>query len=89
MIDNENLTSLLKSLAIEAVESLKLSDWCYGMVSSVNPLRVSLNDKLVLRSDFIEFGNYDINNIETGDKLILLRKQGGQLYLLHSIKRGD
>ena len=79
---NNDLFSLLKQVAVNAVRSSKPCDWCYGYVKGIDPLNVSLAEKLEIDEDFIEFGSRKIEGLEVGDKLILLRKAGGQLFLL-------
>lgn len=85
-----DLFNLLKQIAVNAVASTKPCNWCYGYVKGINPLNVSLSDRLEIDSDFIEFGSRKIESLEVGDKLILLQKAGGQFFLcLDVIKKGD
>lgn len=82
---NNDLFNLLKQIAVNAVASTKPCNWCYGYVKSSAPLKVALSDKLEIDSDFIEFGSFSEENLEPGDKLILLQKAGGQFFLLLNI----
>ncbi len=90
MFDNDDLYATIKKIAVDAVKNVHPSDWCYGYVKAVSPLTVSLSDKIEIDEDFIEFGSRNIEGIEVSDKLILLQKAGGQLFLcLDVIKGGD
>ena len=90
MLNDDELYTVIKQIAVNAVKNEKLCDWCYGNVVGVGPLKVSLAEKLEIDEDFIEFGNRKIENFDVGDKLILLKKTGGQLFLcLDVIKDGD
>lgn len=82
---NNDLFSLLKQVAVNAVSSSKPCNWCYGYVKGVDPLGVCLSEKLEVDEGFIEFGSHKKEYLEVGDKLILLRKAGGQLFLLIDI----
>ncbi len=87
---NDDLFGMLKQVAVNAVRNSKPCNWCYGYVKGVEPLNVSLAENLEIDEDFIEFGSRNIESLEIGDKLILLRKAGGQLFLLIDvIKNGE
>lgn len=85
---NNDLYSVLKKVAVNAVNSSKPCDWCYGYVISVSPFSVRISDRFEIDKDFIEFGSRKIENFEIGDKLILLRKAGGQLFLCLDVING-
>lgn len=88
MYDND-IYKILKKVSVDAVSSTKPCTWCYGNVKSVNPLKVSLNEKLEIDDDFIEFGSRRKENLEIDDKLILLQKAGGQLFLCLDVIRRE
>ena len=77
----DDLLKVIKTIALETIQTTKPVTWVYGNVVETSPLKVSLETKLQLDSDFIEFGSIKTSNIENGDKLILLRQQGGQRFL--------
>ncbi len=87
MVVNDDLFSIIKKVALNAVMSSKPADWCYGCVKSVKPVAVAINDKLVIDEGFIEWGSRNTEELEEGDKLILLRKAGGQLFLCLDVVR--
>lgn len=87
----DNLLKVIKNIALEAVQATKPVIWLYGTVTRTSPLEISLETKLKLDRDFIEFGSFKNANFGTGDKLILLRQQGGQRFLCLDVikKEGD
>lgn len=90
MFNENDIYAVIKKIAVDAVSSTKPCTWCYGNVEGVNPLKISLNENLEIDNDFIEFGSRNIEGLEVGDKLILLQKAGGQLFLcLDVVKGGD
>ncbi len=90
MFNNDELYNVIKQIAVNAVKNTKPCDWCYGYIVSVSPLKVALAEKLEIDNDFIEFGSQNLKNLKKGDKLILLRQAGGQLFLcLDVVKEGD
>lgn len=48
-----DLTNVIKKAAVEAVKAGKPSDFLYGTVVGVNPIKISVNQKLVLSSEFL------------------------------------
>lgn len=82
MISIANLTQLIKKAAIEAVQASKPSDLVFGKVVSVNPLKVSVDQKLTLTNEFV-FSTYAYSQImQMGDNVVMISSQGGQKYLI-------
>ena len=46
--DAHDLLQLIKTAAINAVEASQPSDFCFGKVTSMNPLKVAVEQKLTL-----------------------------------------
>lgn len=74
---------IIKQAAVEAVEASQPVNITFGVVTSVSPLKVQVTPKLVLGSKALvmtktvkEYG------LSKGDKLILIRVQGGQSYIV-------
>lgn len=62
---------------------------CYGTVVSKNPFQIRIDQKNILgESFFLVTEGTTTASFEVGDKLILLRQQGGQEYLIFG-KRGN
>lgn len=116
-----NLVELIKTAALEAVDSTDPSAVIFGTVKSTEPLNIYVNQKLTLTEDFIiltrnvtdyevemdtelstsdatidlEDGDishsheikgkftYKVHNaLKSGDKVIMIRQQGGQSYVV-------
>lgn len=69
----------IKIAAIEAIEATKPAAVVYGTVTSVSPLSVQLEQKSLLTAPFlVSLQPY----LEAGNRVALLRVQGGQEYLI-------
>lgn len=99
MLDATDLLNIVKKAAIEAVNTSQPCDFCFGKVTSVNPLNILVEQKMTLGNaqliltrnvtDFkIEITTSETkeitihNALQIGDKVILLKKKGGQKYLV-------
>lgn len=117
MILLPNLVELIKKAAVDAVEAASPVNVMYGTVMSVNPLKISLEQKLILDEDSLVLSSFvrdfdvemyvDHETEEAGgelslhkhkytgakkfkvnlglkenEKVILVRMQGGQKYLV-------
>ena len=122
MLNAIDLLNIVKKAALEAVEASQPSDFCYGKVISVNPLKISVDQKMILGtaqlvltrsvtdyktkvtvdwstentsggsgdSSFASHrhalsGKKEVtihNALQIGDEVILLKKKGGQKYLV-------
>lgn len=80
MLDEKTLLEIIKQAAIEAVNASNPVDYCFGKVVSTNPLKISLEQKITLGKNQLDFV-FNPNSFENGDKVVLLKKQGGQKYL--------
>lgn len=122
MLDGTDLLNTVKKAAMDAVNAGQPSDFCFGKVTSVNPLKILVEQKMTLGSaqliltrnvtDFktkitIDWAteaksggsgdssfashNHSVsgtkemtvhNALQIGDEVILLKKKGGQKYLI-------
>ena len=128
MLNSEDFVKSIKKVSMEAVKASKPTDVDYGTVQSVSPLKIFIDQKLILTERFIlipqyltdfeteisfddpnikqVFTTWDMeekgesdpskiafkekikhkitiyNSLKPGDKVILLRQQGGQKYLV-------
>lgn len=48
MLDSYDLLNVIKKAATDAVEAGKPSDYCFGKVISVSPLKISVEQKMIL-----------------------------------------
>ena len=78
---------VMKKVALNAVETTKPVEICYGTVQSKNPFQVRLSQKQILgKGSFIVKNGDTTQSFEEGDILILFRIQGGQQYLIYDKK---
>lgn len=74
---------LIKRVAIAAVNSQKLTDIVYGTVVSTSPLKVQIDQKLILEEVHLKLTSVvkDYGLIQ-GDKVTMIRAHGGQQYVI-------
>lgn len=73
----------MKQIAENVFTAMRPADWCYGKVISLDPFQVQIDQKLPLKKEFLAVRTgMSASSFKVGDKLILLRKQGGQEYLI-------
>ena len=78
-----DLFTAMKQIAKDVFDTLQPADWCYGKVISLDPCQVQIDQKLPLKKEFLAVRTgVSASSFKVGDKLILLRKQGGQEYLI-------
>lgn len=122
MLDANDLLNIVKKAALEAVNASQPSDFCFGKVTSANPLKISVEQKmtlgaaqLILTRNVTDYktkvtldwltetasggsgdssfashlhavsGKKEItihNDLQVGEEVILLKKKGGQKYLV-------
>ncbi len=78
-----DLYNAMKQIAKDVFDTLRPADWCYGTVISLDPFRVQIDQKTPLEKNFLEVRTgVSASSFKVGDTLILLKKQGGQQYLI-------
>ena len=78
-----DLFNAMKQIAKDVFDTLQPADWCYGEVISLDPFQVQIDQKLPLKKEFLAVRTgMSASSFKVGDRLILLRKQGGQEYLI-------
>ena len=84
MFNSNDLLNFIKKAAIEAVEASQPCDFCFGKIMSVLPIKVLVEQKMTLSAaQLILTESMTVNNpLEVGDEVILLKKKGGQKYLV-------
>lgn len=85
------LVKLIKSVALDAVRASKPVELIYGTVvedyENDGELVIHLSEKLDLSENFFTFGNIRPMNLERGNRLVIIRMQGGQSYYVADILR--
>ncbi len=84
MLDAKDLLKAIKKAAVEAVEASQPTDFCFGEVLSTSPLKIKIEQKLTLgKAQLIMTERTSrFSPLETGDGVVLLKKKGGQKYLI-------
>ena len=48
MLDNNNLLEIIKTAAVDAINSEEYGDFCYGTVINDSPLKIQIEQKIIL-----------------------------------------
>lgn len=81
-----DILKAIKKIAVDAVNSQKLTDVVYGTVISTSPLKIQVDQKLVLESDHLKLTNAVM------DHDVQMSVNGGakQTYTIYNgLKNGD
>lgn len=82
-MSNTNLVQLVKKCAMDAFKASKPCDFITGVVASKKPLKVKLSQNTIIPEEFLIYTKtIEENPLKKGENVILLRKQGGQKYLI-------
>ncbi|MFD0959798.1 DUF2577 domain-containing protein [Paenibacillus chungangensis] len=77
------ILNLIKQAGLGAVEAGNPVQLLFGEVVSAAPFRVQVDQRFTLPPEFLIMPeSLSLRGLQQGDKLILLRMQGGQRYLL-------
>ncbi|HBF9426555.1 TPA: DUF2577 domain-containing protein [Clostridioides difficile] len=81
---SQELLQIIKKAAMDAVETSNPMALAFGTIESISPLRVKIEQKLSIGEIFLiqtdTFKRYTDKKV--GDKVVLIRMQGGQQYLI-------
>ena len=81
-MSEQYLLQLIKQAAIEAVAAGKPMQVVFGTVVSANPLKIKVESGLILDEDFFVKTATAGGKLKKNDRVVLLRMQGGQQYLI-------
>jgi len=90
------MLALIKKAAADAVEASNPVGIYYGVIKTASPLEVEVDQRFILTSEFLELteatkelripqgtGEYILRRkLQEGDRVILVRIQGGQKYII-------
>ena len=84
MLNATDLLNAVKKAALDAVDASQPSDFCFGKVISISPIKVLVEQKLILsQAQLVLTETVAINSpLVVGDQVVLLKKKGGQKYLI-------
>ncbi len=74
-----NLVELIKQISSDAIKASKPVEVVSGSVLSIKPFKIKIDQKLIL-GDVHLTGDYIASNYSVGEKLTMLRVQGGKKY---------
>lgn len=77
----EGLITLLKRMAIEAVEASKPTVVLFGTVNNIAPLAIYLEQKRTVTQSFLVITD-KAKDLVVGDVVVMIRMQGGQKYII-------
>lgn len=72
----------IKRIALKAFEASNPVNVLFGTVTKANPLEVEIHQKLRLSKEFLVETKRDGTSLVVGDKIVLLRVQGGQQFIV-------
>ena len=82
MRDATDLLNIIKKAAMDAINASQPSDFCFGKVMSVTPLKVLVEQKMTLGNAHLILTETISKSLTDGDEVVLLKKKGGQKYLI-------
>ena len=83
MFNADDLLKLIKKTAVEAFNASKPTDVVFGKVISISPLKIKVDQKLILTSAQLVLTKTVTNDVLiSGDELIMVRMSGGQKYIV-------
>lgn len=78
-----SLIDLIKTVAVKAVEATNPVNVLFGTVVSESPLEIQIHQRLKLTGEFLVITERVTQaNLKRADKVILLRVQGGQQFVV-------
>ena len=85
-----DIIQIIKKAAVSAVSAENPTQVFYGNIESLEPLKIRINPQIVIAEKFITMISTikalkSNNQLEIGAKVLLIREQGGQNYLLVDI----
>ena len=90
-----NLTNLIQQIASNAIESSMPCGIFFGVVTSAEPLEINVEQKMALGREhliltsLVSYISDDISlNLRKNEKVMLLRVQGGQKFIVLDRLRG-
>lgn len=81
-MNEHDFINTVKRIAIEAVRSQQPTTVVFGTVKSVNPVEIQIDSGNTVDSDFLVQTEAAKDGLSAGDKVALLRMQGGQQFLI-------
>lgn len=78
-----NMVQLIKKCAMDAFNASKPCNYVIGKVISTSPVKVQISQNVILPANFLLITKTASDYpLITGDKVLMLRKAGGQQYII-------
>lgn len=86
-----SLLDVIKQASVDAVEAANPVAVLFGVVTKTSPLEINVEQRFTLTEEFLVFTErvrrYEVDitvrcGLKVGDKVLLLRVQGGQKYVV-------
>lgn len=78
-----SMVDLIKKMSEQAQGAQNPVALLYGTVSKASPIEIEIHQKLILTKDFLSMTKTAADeNLIKGDKVALIRMQGGQQFLV-------
>jgi hypothetical protein len=76
----------IQRIVQNVLEAKKLTDSAIGIVESINPIKVKIDNRFVVDDSFLTFlSHIETKYIEVGNRLLLLRVQNGQHFIVQDV----
>lgn len=83
MRNSVDLLNVIKKAAMDAMNASQPSDFCFGKVTSMNPLKILVEQKMTLgKAQLVMTETVSKVSLKQNDEVVLLKKKGGQKYLI-------
>lgn len=77
------MLNAIKQIVVDTVEASSPVTVMFGTITKLNPLEVNVDQRFTLPADFLVLTETaTLKKKEVGDRLILLRIQGGQQFVV-------
>lgn len=77
-----NFAEIIKIAVLKVINSIRFTEVCIGNIIQSNPLKIKIDEKILITQDEIVKISGFHNNPNIGTKVLLIRESGGQRYFL-------
>lgn len=81
--ETQTITNTLRKLIIETVENTKPTAIFFGTITRLYPLAIQVDAKLIIpTANLVLTETVKMKELKVGDEMILIRKHGGQKFVV-------
>lgn len=82
LADN-NLLGIIKKIVLDVIEASKPVQVVFGTVTEPSPIKIQISQKLILNKNQLAITKTAFDSsLKAGDKVVMLRMQEGQRYIV-------